>query len=156
MFNELFALLAPCEKLVLTIAPLGSEHMRVIVAPVVKGHADAGLSLPLVMSGRPEEFDSCFAQALSDYATSRRSLAEQVEATAAVLEAAKATETQRATKALSKANPPKVGKGGGGEPENGDTEDEVDAETGTRASASPVQSSSTNTQTGTDLASLLD
>lgn len=156
MFNELFALLGSCEKLVVTIAPLDSEHMRVIVAPVVKGHADAGLSLPLAMSGRPEEFDSGFAQALSDYATSRRSLAEQVEATAAVLEAAKATQTQKATKALSKANPPKLDKGRGGEPEDGDTDDAVDVEAGTHASASPVQSRSTSTQTGTDLASLLD
>ena len=156
MFNELFALLGPCEKLVLTISPLDSEHMRVIVAPVVKGHVDAGLSLPLVMSGRPEEFDAGFAQALSAYATSRRSLAEQVEATAAVLEAAKATQTQKATKALSKANPPKVGNGRGGEPEDGDTDDEGDVETGAHASASPVQSSSTTTQPGTDLASLLD
>lgn len=102
MFNQLAPLVSASEKVVLTLAMIGNT-LSVVVMPVVKKADDPALGAPLALSGTPTELDEGFADALRSYTTTRQSLAEQVEATNSILEAAKANQSSKATKALAKA-----------------------------------------------------
>ncbi|WP_414224941.1 PRTRC system protein E [Cupriavidus necator] len=64
------------------------DAMAVVVAPVVSKAADAALATPLALTASPAELDEGFAQAIASVSVSHRSLAEQVEATASILNAA--------------------------------------------------------------------
>jgi len=103
MFQELVPLVAACDKVVLTLTMKG-DAMAVVVAPVVSKAADAALATPLALTAQPAELDEGFAQAIASVSVSHRSLAEQVEATASILNAATSAQSTKAQKALSKAN----------------------------------------------------
>ena len=62
----------------------------------------AGLATPLSVIGTAAELDAGLAQALSDYVAPHVSLQQQVQASAAVLEAAKAELAAKVTKATQK------------------------------------------------------
>ncbi|WP_416047423.1 PRTRC system protein E [Cupriavidus basilensis] len=158
MFQQLATLLGSCEKLVLTLAPKG-EQMTVLVAPTVKGGTEAGLSLPLVLTATPAELDAGFLDALAGYTSSRRSLSEQVEATTAVLDAAKTAQTQIASKAIANAGKSKSTPQLPNEGSEGEDEDEL-ADGTAEAETAPVQAPTSDghppESKGTDLAALLD
>lgn len=148
MFTELMPLVRASDKVVLTLTMQG-DTMSVVVMPVIKDAADPALTRPLMLSATPAELDAEFAAAVTSVTEAHRSLAEQAEATRSILDAAKSTQSSKATKALAKAASPSASDttsdgGDADESENGDGA-QVEAKADTSAPAS----------TGTDLASLL-
>ncbi|CAN7777641.1 PRTRC system protein E [Cupriavidus necator] len=151
MFQELVALVAACDKVVLTLTMKG-DAMAVVVAPVVSKAADAALATPLALTASPAELDEGFAQAIASVSVSRRSLAEQVEATASILSAATSAQSTKAQKALSKAN----GKPAASSSDDADGADgKDDNEEGEGKAAAPAPQTSSPEPSGTNLADLL-
>ena len=93
MFTELAPLVRAADKVVLTLTITG----------------DAALTTPLSLTATPAELDAEFAATLRGVTDSHRSLAEQAEATRSILDAAKSTQSTKATKALAKAATPSGG-----------------------------------------------
>ncbi|AOY97742.1 hypothetical protein BKK79_38135 (plasmid) [Cupriavidus sp. USMAA2-4] len=151
MFQELAALVQASEKVVLTLAMHG-EQMSVFVAPVVKNPAHAALATPLALSATPAELDAGFAEAVATVGVAHRSLAEQAEATAAVLKAATSQQSSKATKALAKANAPatQAGAQSDSDPEGDEGEGGAKVTAATAPALAPEPKPA-----GTDLASLL-
>lgn len=149
MFTELAALVRASEKVVVTLTMQG-DLMSVVVVPVIKNAADAALATPLALSATPAELDEGFAQALAGVTAARQSLAEQAEATKSILEAAKSSQSSKATKALAKAAAPSDASDS-----QQDSEDESKPQGGAGGEASTKVESSAPASGGTDLASLL-
>ncbi|MWL91398.1 PRTRC system protein E [Cupriavidus sp. SW-Y-13] len=150
MFTELAPLVRAADKVVLTLSMTG-EAMTVVVMPVIKNAADAALTTPLSLTATPAELDAEFAATLTGVTNSHRSLAEQAEATKSILDAAKSTQSTKATKALAKAATPS-----GGAAADGNDDDEDDAGTPpVEAKAEAKADTAAPANTGTDLASLL-
>ena len=104
MFQELFSLAAGA-SLTLTLsadAKTGRMTINVIPRPHKDGDEPA-LAKALSLTATPQEFDEGFVAALRGYREARQSLAEQVEATREVLEAAKLASVKKATDANAKA-----------------------------------------------------
>jgi PRTRC genetic system protein E len=136
---------------VLTLTMKG-DAMAVVVAPVVSKAADAALATPLALTASPAELDEGFDQAIASVSVSHRSLAEQVEATASILNAATSAQSTKAQKALSKANSkPAASSSDDGEGADGTNDDE---EGEGKAEATVPQASSPE-PSGTNLADLL-
>jgi PRTRC genetic system protein E len=93
------------DKVVLTLTMTG-DAMTVVVMPVIKNAADAALTTPLSLTATPTELDAEFAATVTGVTDAHRSLAEQAEATKSILDAAKSTQSSKATKALAKAATP--------------------------------------------------
>ena len=106
MFTDLFTLVQQT-PVSLLITAVGQE-LRIIITPHCSKaddlplQAEQGLLTQLSLQGTPAELDVEFATAIAHYKTSRSSLAQQVEATTAILEAAKQASVSSATKALKK------------------------------------------------------
>ena len=97
MFQSLKSLLAGGN---LTLSLTGNADDTITVLVVPKG--EGALAQPLVLTATAAELDTQFADCISSYASSRKSLAEQMEATAAVLAAAKQDSSTKAVKAITK------------------------------------------------------
>jgi PRTRC genetic system protein E len=156
MFVEIEPLLRTCAKLTLSLQMKGDE-MVVFVMP--QGTAkDAVMLQPLALTAVAAELDAGFAQALATYTGAHTSLAEQVAATAAILEAAQKTQVSKATKSLTKPG----GKAAAGTPSasggEGESDDDDETDEQSIASAEPSEASSATPpvveKSGTDLASL--
>ncbi|MCO4865775.1 conserved hypothetical protein [Cupriavidus taiwanensis] len=150
MFTELAALVRESEKVVVTLTMQG-DTMSVVVVPVIKNAADAALSTPLALSATPAELDEGFAAAVAGVSAARQSLAEQAEATKSILEAAKSSQSTKATKALTKA---------AGTTATTSDDDDGDDDAAGKPEVSDQQASAKADDgvvktTGTDLASLL-
>ncbi|WP_455289354.1 PRTRC system protein E [Cupriavidus necator] len=146
MFTELAPLVRASDKVVVTLSMQG-DVMSVIVLPVIKNAADAALTSPLVLSATPAELDAEFAAAVTSVSESHRSLAEQAEATKSILDAAKSTQSSKATKALAKAASLSASESESASDDDAESDDAVQAEAEAKVTApSPA---------GTDLASLL-
>lgn len=104
MFEELFAL-ATSASLTLTIsADHKTGRMTINVIPRPNKDADEpALTKALSLTATPQEFDDGFVAALQGYREVRQSLADQVEATREVLEAAKLASVKKASDASTKA-----------------------------------------------------
>lgn len=103
MFQELKALLKSSSSISLTIAEASADRITVTVVPKTKMDADEPkLATPLSLTGTPEELDQEFGALLLNYTEQHASLAEQLEATTAIMQAAKKDSEKKATKALSK------------------------------------------------------
>lgn len=102
-FNKLFDL-ARQGPLVMTVtADTTQGTMTLVVTPKVgKDVADPALKQQLSLTGTPDEFDSSFFGLIDNYATARKSLTEQAEATAEVLAAAKEAQIAKARSATAK------------------------------------------------------
>lgn len=148
MFTELAPLVRASDKVVVTLSMQG-DVMSVVVLPVIKNASDAALTSPLVLSATPAELDAEFAAAVTSVSEAHRSLAEQAEATKSILDAAKSTQSSKATKALAKAASPSASSASDDDNEAGDAEDGDAAQTEADAKAIAPASA------GTDLASLL-
>lgn len=151
MFQELVPLVAACDKVVLTLTMKG-DAMAVVVAPVVSKAADAALATPLALTASPVELDEGFAQAIALVSVSHRSLADQVEATASILNAATSAQSTKAQKALSKANSQPVASSSDdeGRADGVDDNDEGEGKAAGRVPQAPSPEPS-----GTNLADLL-
>ncbi|SAK60840.1 hypothetical protein AWB79_02744 [Caballeronia hypogeia] len=162
MFVAIEPLLRHCTKLTLSLQMKGKE-MVVCVMP--QGTAkDAAMLQPLALTATAPELEAGFVDALATYTGAHASLAEQVAATAAILEAAKTTQVSKATKTLAK---------GGSKPalpapgrssidaDNDDDDGSADAEGQSTAptassASSAAEASAEPANTGTNLASLFD
>jgi PRTRC genetic system protein E len=104
MFEELFAL-ATSASLTMTIsADHKAGRMTINVIPRPSKDADEpALAKALSLTATPQEFDEGFVAALQGYREVRQSLADQVEATKEVLEAAKLASVKKAADASTKA-----------------------------------------------------
>lgn len=149
MFTELAPLVRAADKVVLTLTMTG-DAMTVVVMPVIKNAADAALTTPLSLTATPAELDAEFAATLTGVTDAHRSLAEQAEATKSILDAAKSTQSSKATKALAKAATPS-----GGAADDGDDDAEEGGSTAVDAKLEAKADTAAPANTGTDLASLL-
>lgn len=103
MFQELFALTAGASLTLTISADHKAGRMTVNVIPRPNKDADEpALTKALSLTATPQEFDDGFVAALQDYREVRQSLADQVEATKEVLEAAKAASVKKAAEASTK------------------------------------------------------
>ena len=106
MFQSLRNIVA---KSSISLSLTGNEDDTITVVVVPKG--DGALAQPLVLTATAAELDEKFAEVVSSYGAARKSLADQVEATNAVLDAAKKESASKAVKAVTKASAAKTGKG---------------------------------------------
>ena len=105
MFQALAQLLSSSSHVDLLVSGNGDE-MTVTVIPKVTDAKAAALKTPLSLTGTPAELDEGFAQALATYVTARKSLADQVAQTAAILDAAKKQQAAKAVKSAPTAAKP--------------------------------------------------
>lgn len=104
MFEELFALAASASLTMTISADHKTGRMTINVVPrPVKDADEPALTKALSLTATPQEFDGGFLAALQGYREVRQSLADQVEATKEVLEAAKVASVKKATDASTKA-----------------------------------------------------
>ena len=102
-FQELKLLLDGCAAIAVTLSSGRDGAITVTVRPTPKEAKDAeALATPLVLTGTAEELDEQFVGLLKSYADEHRSLAEQLEATRSILEAAKKDANKKAEKAINK------------------------------------------------------
>lgn len=109
MFQELFSLAAGASLTLTLSADTKTGRMTINVIP--RPHKDGdepALAKALSLTATPQEFDEGFVAALQGYREARQSLAEQVEATREVLEAAKLASVRKATDANTKARADKL------------------------------------------------
>jgi PRTRC genetic system protein E len=168
MFVAIEPLLRICSKLTVSMQMRGDE---MIVCVMPQGTAkDAAMLQPLALTATAADLDAGFVNALAAYTGAHASLAEQVAATTAILEAATTTQVSKATKTLakgsSKTTSPAAGRqkaesdadGADGVNENDNDNDESAQEQGNAFtdSSEAARAPSAPASTGTNLASLFD
>jgi PRTRC genetic system protein E len=112
MFKQMQKFLSTCTAVTIILAEGKGEAISVTVIPKPKQTGDGAqaLSTPLHLEGTPAELDEQFADLLTKYQEARQSLVDQMEATTAVLAAAKAEQAKKSTNAVKKAaSPSKAG-----------------------------------------------
>ena len=102
MFTALKSLLATVASLSVSLVLNADGTITVTVLPKGKKEGENALNTPLSLTGTAEELDAEFAETLAKYNGTRLSLAEQLEATNAILEAAKQEASKKATTAVKK------------------------------------------------------
>lgn len=158
MFVALASLIQNSGKLSVTLFPGPDGRLKVCVAPSAEKGKEAALATPLTLTATPEELDEGFAGAIAAYQASRTSLAAQIEATTAVLNEAKKSQSSKAVKALDKAAPATSGTSA---PADKTDEDEEETDVAGTDSASsntapaPAESSASPASGGTDLLALI-
>ena len=157
MFVSLEPLLRSCTKLTLSLQMKGDD---VVVFVKPEGSAkDAAMPQPLVLTASAAELDAGFADALAAYTGVRASLADQVAATTAILEAAQTTQVTKATKALSgkKVAPAAAAKSSSdNESDEDEADDNAEGEQSTATTAATSTVAPAAEKSGTDLTSLFD
>ena len=130
-FKQLFDLARRAGgSVTMTVAAAAEEgQMTVVVMPKAGARdLDPALATPLVLTATPEEFNAGFLDALARYDMSHKSLAEQAEATAEVLAAAKDAQAKKGAGAARKAAQPKTAPAGeapgGGDDDAGGEDDD--------------------------------
>lgn len=102
MFTDLKPLLNNCTSVTIILSSGGDGQFNVIIIPKAKDGQNASLSTPLALTATLEELDAEFAQVVLGYSAKRTSLAEQLEATETILDAAKAEAAKRVAKSKGK------------------------------------------------------
>lgn len=153
MFQQLHQLAQSCASLTLLITSASATEMTITVIPKSKkDNEEAALATPLQLTATPEEFAEGFVNALTSYTDSRGSLADQVEATKTILEAAKNESAKKATKQIAKpaTNQVEVKAGtngdddndedevGGANPEDDEAQTSTDSESNSAATVTPL------------------
>ncbi|MDR5776361.1 MULTISPECIES: PRTRC system protein E [unclassified Caballeronia] len=163
MFVAIEPLLRHCTKLTLSLQMKGDD-MVVCVMP--QGTAkDAAMLQPLALTATAAELEAGFIDALVAYTGAHASLAEQVAATTAILEAAKTTQVSKATKTLAKgSSKPALPAPGRMSTDADNDDDDASDDAAEGQSTAPTASSASSAadasaepaNTGTNLASLFD
>jgi PRTRC genetic system protein E len=97
MFEELFVLARTTPLTMTLTADAASGCMTINVLPKLRQDAhEPVLAQALSLTATPQEFDAGFVDALRNYRAVRLSLAQQAEATQAVIEAARVASAQKA------------------------------------------------------------
>lgn len=133
MFQLLQKILGSDNSLTLHLEGNSDGTITVTVMP----RGEGALAQPLALTGTVEELDAGFFEQLSTFVTRRQGLAEQLEATAAVLAAAEQESSKKAAKAISKASKPATSKSA---PEGEDNEAGDDAATVETSQSDPALS----------------
>lgn len=102
MFTALQTLLATLASLTVSLVSNGDGTLTVAVYPNGKKEGESALNTSLKLTGTAAELDAGFVSSVSSYTSKRSSLAEQLEVTEAIFEAAKKEAATKATKAVSK------------------------------------------------------
>jgi PRTRC genetic system protein E len=155
MFVALETLVRSVGKLSLSLSMQGDE-MRVIVMPQGETKEPA-LRQPLILTAPPAELDAGFIDSLQGFSSARKSLAEQVAATAAILESAEKSQAGKAQKTLAKASKPALPapSSAGSESDSTDDDDEAN-EAGQSVTPAAQESNAAGSEGGkNDLFSLL-
>lgn len=151
MFKQLAGLLAnnTAVTLMLTGTP---EKMTVTVIPKAAKAAQGqeALSTPLVLTGSAEELDEGFADLVLNFSDKRKSLAEQFETTAAVLDAAKKSSAENAAKGISKTAKAAAGASKAESGKNGEDHNDDDDNLG-EGGSNPVEPVTSATAPSTNL-----
>ena len=146
-FKSMQTLLTQVVSLSTSMVENEDKTITVTVIPKAKkeGEANASLNTPLVLTGTAEELDAEFANLLASYTGKRSSLAEQLEATEAVLEAAKKEATKKATKAVTSkpAKPVKPNEKSSGDDDGDDGDESGEASAGLTPQAAGEKSAAT-------------
>jgi len=106
LFSDLSPLVNSCSSITIAIAAGSDGTVNVTVIPKAKYGQNAVLSTPLSLTGTLAELDAEFAQLVMGFTSKRATLAEQLEATNVILEAAK----QDAAKSATRKKPSKTAK----------------------------------------------
>ena len=166
MFVAIEPLLRHCTKLTLSLQMKGDD-MVVCVMP--QGTAkDAAMLQPLALTATAAELEAGFIDALVAYTGAHASLAEQVAATTAILEAAKTTQVSKATKTLAKGSSKPALPAPGRSTSDADNDDDDASDDASddaagqstvptaSSASSAAEASAEPANTGTNLASLFD
>jgi len=102
MFKEIEAMMGEETQSVSLIVTKNKDGLTVTVLPKTKDGADPAMSAPMVLNGTAEEMDAEFVTLLSKFSGERKSLAEQLADTEAILKAAKDASQNKAKTALKK------------------------------------------------------
>ncbi len=128
MFSALQPLLANLASLTIALVNNTDGTITVTVTPY-GGKAGNVLDTPLSLTGTAAEFDEGFVEHLNSYVPKRQTLADQLAATEAILEAARKEATDKAKKSIAKpaktASPTTTDN-----PEGSDDDNEGDDDTG--------------------------
>jgi PRTRC genetic system protein E len=108
MFKELSEL-AQTTKLTVLISGASKGRLAVTVIPTAAKGESSALSVPLEITGTPEELDSEFPSIFGKYADARSSLAKGLESALAVMDAAKKAAQDKAAEAARNATVKTVG-----------------------------------------------
>lgn len=132
LFQSFQALLSTAQtskiNLVVTAVSGGRLSVLLLANTDAKGEGHEALNRPLSVTATPEELDAEFATLLQGHASTRRSLAEQLEAEATILKGAAAASATRASKKLTEGKAKRATEQAGqgdAEPPDGDDEDAV-------------------------------
>lgn len=138
MFKELAPILKNCTSINVILASNKDGTLSVTILPKPKetGESAVALSTPLSLTATPEELDAEFTQILTGYAVTHQSLAEQVENTTEILEAAKKESQKKATTAISKASTKSSTENSGSSGDDIDEDQDVDSGNAGNANAS--------------------
>jgi PRTRC genetic system protein E len=138
MFVALETLVRSVGKLSLSLSMQGDE-MRVIVMPQGETKEPA-LRQPLILTAPPAELDAGFIDSLQGFSSAHKSLAEQVAATAAILESAEKSQAGKAQKTLAKASKPALPapSSAGSESDSTDDDDEASEANEAEQSVTPA------------------
>ena len=101
MFSALQPLLANLASLTIALVNNTDGTITVTVTPY-GGKAGNVLDTPLSLTGTAAEFDDGFVEHLNSYVPKRQTLADQLAATEAILEAAQKEATDKAKKSIAK------------------------------------------------------
>lgn len=102
MFVQIDDLLCEGEEWTIKVKKGSNGRLKITVLPPKAGAKLDAMSSPLMLSGTPVELDEGLAQAITTFGTSRKSLAEQVATTTAILDSEKEAQSKKAVKALKK------------------------------------------------------
>ncbi len=102
MFKEIETMMGEETQSVSLIVAKTKDGLTVTVLPKTKEGTDPALSTPMVLTGTADELDSEFVALLSKFGGERKSLAEQLADTEAILKAAKEASAKKGQDALKK------------------------------------------------------
>jgi PRTRC genetic system protein E len=126
MFSALEPLVRSVGKLSLSLSIQGDD-MRVIVVPEGETKEPA-LRQPLILTALPAELDTGFVDSLQGYSAARKSLADQVAATTAILGSAEKSQADKAQKVLAKGSKPALPAPSSAKSESAESDDDGDAD----------------------------
>ncbi len=130
MFVQLKSLIDSCVSVSIILTGGKDGLVNVAVIPKVENGKDAALATPLALSGTLEELDEQFAGLCTSFVNKRLSLAEQLEATTTILEAAKQESAKKAVKGKAKTSTSSAAACCVAD-DDGDDDDDVSAEVST-------------------------
>ena len=102
MFQQLFDMATDTPLTVVLNGDKAAGLLTVVVMPRPANNGEPALATPLSLTAAPADFESGFADAVASYRKEHRSLAEQAEATAELLRAARDAAARKGSTAAAK------------------------------------------------------